>query len=60
MPAIPCKDENGNPTGKWKWGHRGQCVYTSKRDAEKAGIAILIDSINKARERLNNVASNHK
>lgn len=60
MPAIACKDENGNPTGKWKWGHRGQCIYNSQREAEKAGIAIMIDSINKAKERLNKVVSNHK
>lgn len=60
MPAIECKDENGNPTGMWKWGHRGQCIYKSKREAEKAGIAIIIDSINKAKERLNKIATNHK
>jgi len=45
MPAIACKDENGNPTGKWKWGKHGQCLFDTKKDAEKAGIAIIIDKI---------------
>jgi len=46
MPAIECEN------GKWKWGHRGQCVYDSKIDAEKAGIAILYDKKNKLNTRI--------
>jgi len=46
--------------GKWKWGSNGQPIYNSKREAEKAGIAIIIDRINQAKERLNKIVTNHK
>jgi hypothetical protein len=47
MPCIKCTE------GKWKWGTNGKCIYNSKSECEKAGLAILIDKINKLRESLN-------
>ena len=48
MPAKPCDN------GKWKWGNNGDCVFDTRQDAQKAGIAILIDKQNKLRDTLNN------
>lgn len=36
MPAILCSN------GKYKWGERGQCIYSTKEAAEAAGVAIEI------------------
>jgi hypothetical protein len=47
-PALACEN------GMWKWGSRGECIYDTKEDAQKAGISILIDKQNKLRDRLNN------
>lgn len=47
MPALECNN------GKWKWGSRGECVYDTKEEAQKAGIAILIEKTNKLKERVN-------
>ena len=30
MPCMKCDN------GKWKWGHRGECKYDSKKDCEDA------------------------
>ena len=35
MPARKC------PNGKWRWGE-GDCIYETKKEAEKAGVAIEI------------------
>lgn len=35
MPARKCTN------GKWRWGN-GDCIYETKKEAEKAGIAIEI------------------
>ena len=35
MPARKCAN------GKWRWG-QGNCIYESKKEAEKAGVAIEI------------------
>ncbi len=47
MPSIKC------PSGKWKWGEHGECVYSSKRQADAAGIAILIERRNKLTNKIN-------
>jgi len=35
MPARKCDN------GKWRWGN-GDCIYETKKEAEKAGVAIEI------------------
>jgi hypothetical protein len=35
MPARQCTN------GKWRWGN-GDCIYETKKEAEKAGVAIEI------------------
>ena len=35
MPARKCAN------GKWRWG-QGDCIYETKKEAEKAGVAIEI------------------
>jgi hypothetical protein len=35
MPARQCTN------GKWRWG-QGDCIYETKKEAEKAGVAIEI------------------
>ena len=35
MPARQCDN------GKWRWGE-GDCIYETKKEAEKAGVAIEI------------------
>jgi hypothetical protein len=49
-PAIQCED-----SGKWKWGNRGECVFKTKREAEAAGIAIQIQKIRDANEKLEKI-----
>ena len=46
MPCKPC------PNGKWKWGNNGKCIYDTKNECDKAGIAIITDKLNKLREYL--------
>lgn len=53
MPAIRCNN------GKWKWGQRGQCVFKTKRDAEAAGIAIQIQKIKDANEKLEKIKKDY-
>jgi hypothetical protein len=44
MPAIKCSN------GKWKWGENGQCVFSSKTNAEIAGKAIEAKKSQKKRK----------
>ena len=30
MPCMQCEN------GKWKWGHRGDCIYDTKAECEEA------------------------
>jgi hypothetical protein len=46
-------------TGKWKWGTRGEAIYNSKAEAEKAGINALTDALRRIRDRLNSTMVNH-
>ena len=34
MPALRCSNN------KWKYGQRGKCVFSTKKQAQKAGKAI--------------------
>ena len=43
MPVIKCSN------GKYKWGQNGKCVFDTKEQAEKAGIAIEISKITKGK-----------
>ena len=47
MSCIKCPDE------KWKWGSRGKCIYDSKSECQRAGIAIIVDRINNLKGNLN-------
>lgn len=44
MPAIKCTN------GKWKWGENGQCVFSSKANAEAAGKAIEAKKTKKSKK----------
>ena len=37
MPVYSCGDE------KYKWGENGRCIYKSREQARRAGIAIEIN-----------------
>lgn len=40
-------------TGLWKWGTRGEAIYSSKHEAQKQGLRILTDKLRKIRDKLN-------
>jgi hypothetical protein len=46
-------------TSKWKWGTRGEAIYDSKDQCEKAGMSILIDKLRRIRDRLNGTIANN-
>ena len=46
-------------SGKWKWGTRGQPIYDSKIQAERAGIDMLTEGLRRVRDRLNNEMLNY-
>lgn len=46
-------------TGKWKWGTRGEPIYDSKQQAERAGIDLLTDRLRQVRDRLNQAHLNY-
>lgn len=46
-------------TGKWKWGTRGEAIYETKGQCERAGMDMLTDKLRRLRDRLNNVLVNH-
>lgn len=46
-------------TGKWKWGTRGQPIYDTKSQAERAGINELTERLRYIRDRLNGAMLNH-
>jgi hypothetical protein len=52
---MPCKSCSN---GKWKWGNNGKCIYDSKSECEKAGMAILIDRISKLKRNLDKTLKN--
>jgi hypothetical protein len=39
MPAQQCNN------GKWKWGANGACIFDTRKEAEIAGIAIIIKKL---------------
>ena len=45
--------------GKWKWGTRGEAIYDSKGQCERAGMDLLTDKLRKIRDRLNGTILNH-
>lgn len=46
-------------TNKWKWGTRGEAIYDSKEQCERAGMDILTEKLRKIRDRLNSTILNH-
>jgi hypothetical protein len=46
-------------TGKWKYGTRGQPIYDSKQQAERAGIDLLTERLRYIRDRLNTEMINY-
>lgn len=46
-------------TGKWKWGTRGEPIYDSKGQAERAGMDLLVEKLRYLRDKLNGVMTNH-
>jgi hypothetical protein len=46
-------------SGLWKWGTRGQPLYKSKGEAERAGMDILTEKLRYLRDKLNGTMANH-
>ena len=46
-------------SGMWKWGSRGEPIYKTKNECERAGMEILTDRLRKLRDKLNNTIANH-
>jgi hypothetical protein len=46
-------------TGKWKWGTRGNPIYESKNEAERAGMDILTSRLREIRDKLDGVIHRH-
>lgn len=54
MKAYQCKT-----TGLWKWGTRGEAIYNSKAEAERAGIDIMTKRLREVRDSLDSVLLRH-
>lgn len=46
-------------TGKWKWGTRGEPIYDSKIQAERAWIDILTERLRQVRDKVNQAHLNY-
>jgi hypothetical protein len=46
-------------TGKWKWGTRGQAIYETKGQCERAAMDMLTARLRALRDKLNGVMINH-
>jgi hypothetical protein len=46
MPSIKCAN------GKWKWGERGKCMFETKQQADKSGVAISIQKAKKYNKKM--------
>lgn len=46
-------------TGKWKWGTRGEAIYDTKGQCERAAMDLLTEKLRNLRNKLNTVILNH-
>ena len=46
-------------TGLWKWGKRGNPIYETKAQAERAGIDIITNKLREIKEKHQNALLNH-
>lgn len=46
-------------SGLWKWGTRGEPIYNSKGECERAGMEILTRRLRDIKDRLDGVIRNH-
>lgn len=46
-------------TGMWKWGARGEAIYNTKEEAQRAGLDIMTERLRVIRNKLYDVLLNH-